>query len=495
MLQERFNQLDIDRSGVLSRAEECAKLTLPYIFPEEGTDINTDLYTPHQSVGARGVNNLASKLLLTLFPPDGGFFTLSLDEAVKVQLDKQQIETVEEILAIVETAILKYINTIPNLRSTLFEVLKHLIITGNAAIWLTTEGIKMYNLRDFVVVRDKSDNLVELILRETIDIDVLPENIQKELLKKTPSAVEFDEDNPQATLYTAFVRKGKNQWETWQEIEGIEVPNSRQTLNKLPVFVLRWTNTEYGRGLVEQHLGDLRTLEKLTQAITEGSLMAAKTVFMVDPSGFTNPTELANAENGDIIEGRAQEVSVLQLQKYPDFQIAYQKAVDLEQRLNQIFLIFAPRQAERVTAEEIRRITEQLEQLLGGVYTLLTEELQKPFIEYVYNLLEKRGEIPKMPRDDIKIVITTGFEVLSRTAQLNKLALLLQMIGPIPEAIQMINWDNYLKQVLNNLNINPKGLVKTQEQLIAEQQALLQQQLAVQAGQAAIQQAVNNQNA
>ena len=72
MLRQRFEHLDNSRSGLKAIAEECSKLTIRYIFPPEGTDFNTELGTPYQSVGSRGVNNLASKLLTTILPPDGG---------------------------------------------------------------------------------------------------------------------------------------------------------------------------------------------------------------------------------------------------------------------------------------------------------------------------------------------------------------------------------------------------------------------------------------
>jgi hypothetical protein len=149
-----------------------------------------------------------------------------------------------------------------------------------------------------------------------------------------------------------------------------------------------------------------------------------------------------------------------------------------------VFLIFQPRQAERVTAEEIRRLTEELESLLGGVYSLLSEELQKPLVKTVYEKLKKEGKIPPFP-DDIKLVITTGFEALSKTAALNKLFTLLQAIAPIQEAWQYVNWSEYLSRILQSLNIDPKGLTKSDEQLMAEQEELMRQQAMLQQTQVA----------
>ena len=65
---------------------------------------SNDLYQPYQSVGSRGVNNLASKLLLLLFPPNSPFFRLSVDSETKKELVNQPgLKTkIEETLANIE---------------------------------------------------------------------------------------------------------------------------------------------------------------------------------------------------------------------------------------------------------------------------------------------------------------------------------------------------------------------------------------------------------
>ena len=55
-------------------------------------------------------------------------------------------------------------------------------------------------------------------------------------------------------------------------------------------------------------MGDLRTLEALSKALTEGSLISAKAIFLVNPVGTTNAKKLAKAANGDIIEGNPNDV-------------------------------------------------------------------------------------------------------------------------------------------------------------------------------------------
>ena len=74
-LSKLYEKLSAKRDNFVDRAEECAELTLPAIMPYDGFGDSNTLYTPFQSVGARGVNNLASKLLLLLLPPNAPFFS------------------------------------------------------------------------------------------------------------------------------------------------------------------------------------------------------------------------------------------------------------------------------------------------------------------------------------------------------------------------------------------------------------------------------------
>lgn len=63
-----YDRLEQSRQPYVTRAEENAKYTIPSIFPKASDNNYTDYITPYQSVGSRGVNNLASKLMLALLP-------------------------------------------------------------------------------------------------------------------------------------------------------------------------------------------------------------------------------------------------------------------------------------------------------------------------------------------------------------------------------------------------------------------------------------------
>ncbi len=71
---------------------------------------------------------------------------------------------------------------------------------------------------------------------------------------------------------------------------------SKAPVDANPWLVLRFNHVDgevYGRGRVEEFLGDLKSLEALSQAMVEGSAAAAKIVFTVNPSSTTKPSTLA----------------------------------------------------------------------------------------------------------------------------------------------------------------------------------------------------------
>ena len=67
----RYDELCSERTQFLDEARQASELTLPYLIRghEESYIGMKQLKTPWQSVGAKGVVTLASKLMLALLPP------------------------------------------------------------------------------------------------------------------------------------------------------------------------------------------------------------------------------------------------------------------------------------------------------------------------------------------------------------------------------------------------------------------------------------------
>lgn len=261
-------------------------------------------------------------------------------------------------------------------------------------------------------------------------------------------------------------------------------------LDRCPFIALRGNRIDgedYGRGYVEEYLGDLKSLEGLSRAIVEGSVAAAKVLFLINPNGTTRAKTLAESPNGAIREGNAEDVTVLQLQKFNDFRIAYEQMGRIEERLSYAFLLNSSiqRNAERVTAEEVRFMARELEDALGGLYSILAQEFQLPYVRRKIHQMEKVKKLPSLPRDSIKPMIITGLEALGRGHDLNKLDVfitgLANTLGPEILA-QYMNLDDYIARRATAIGIDTKGLIKTKEEIAAAQQAAQQQTMLSQFG-------------
>jgi hypothetical protein len=482
-----YTALEGKRYQYLDRGRTCSKLTLPYILPDDGFGAHSRLETPFASVGARGVNNLASKLLLALLPPNAPFFRLNVDDfALKAEgAPDELISSVETSLQQVEESIMDEVSR-ETYRTALHEALKHLIITGNALVYIPDSGgMRVFHLDRYVVDRDPMGNILHIATKETISKTALsPEMLQ--VISSEGGKVDDD-----FNLYTAICRR-ENGWEVYQDINGVRIPESEGffPLDKSPYIALRFTRIDgesYGRGYVEEYLGDIQSLEGLTRAIVEGSSASAKVLFMVNPNGTTRARSLAESPNGAIVQGNASDVSVLQVQKHNDFRVAQSTMEAIKERLGQAFLLTSGtvRNAERVTAEEIRMLSMELENALGGVYSLFSTELSMPMVNRLMDIMNKKKKLPKIPKDVINPVIITGVEALGRGNDLQKLDMFLggvaQMFGP-QVVQQYINPSEYLKRRATSLGIKTAGLVKSEEQLAQESQQAMQAQMVQQLG-------------
>ena len=174
-------------------------------------------------------------------------------------------------------------------------------------------------------------------------------------------------------------------------------------------------------------------------------------------------------------------MTVLQMQKYNDFRVALDMIGDIKERLNYAFLLTEAsiRRAERVTAEEVRLVSAAIENQLGSLYSLMSQELQLPLLNRIMDRMSKKGRHPEQPAKYIKPAIVAGMDALGRGTDLAKLDTFVQGLGQVlgPESINThINVSEYLRRRATALNVDIEGLVKTEEEISQEQQAMMANQ-------------------
>lgn len=511
----RYHALSADRQQFLDSARECAKLTLPYLIVESGQTKGGQLPIPWQSVGAKGVNVLAAKLMLSLFPVNTSFFKLQINDAELMALPELTPEVRSEVdlsLSKLEKIIHQQISESSD-RVLLHQAMKHLVVTGNALVFVGKKALKVYPLDRYVVNRDGDGNCVEIITLEQIHRTLLPAEFQKPLAEdgepkdsNSPGAdgprygvatgsgsSSFDE----ADVYT-WAKLQDGQWKWYQEVDGKPIPGSTSTSPKniTPWLPLRFNVAEngedYGRGRVEEFLGDLTSLEGLMRAMVEGSAAAAKVIFTVSPSASTKPQSLARASNGAIIQGRPDDVGVIQVGKTADFRTVQEMIRDLTSRLADAFLILNPRQSERTTATEIAAIQQELNEQLGGIFGNLTTELLYPYLMRKMHLLQRAKSVPALPKGLVMPTVVAGLNGIGRGQERQALIEFLQTVGQAmgPEALaQYINPTEFLKRLAASSGIDTLNLIKdasTMEQETNQmKQDMAQQSLMNQMGQIA----------
>ena len=485
--QSRYEALSSDRNQFLQSAIDASKLTLPYLIKQdEDNSSHKTLVNPYQSVGAKGVVTLASKLMLALLPPQTSFFKLQLDETslMNEDIDPKIRSELDLSFSRIERTMMESIAASDD-RVVVHQALKHLVVAGNALIYMAKDKLKLYPLNRFVVDRDGLGNVIEIVTKERINKKIV-EDLFPQLKSMHVNSDESYAGTGQANqcdVYT-HIKRDNNRFVWHQEVYGKLIPKSqgKAPIDTNPWLALRFNtvdNEAYGRGRVEEFIGDLKSLDALSQAIIEGSAAAAKVVFTVSPSATTKPSTLAKAGNGAIVQGRPDDIGVVQVGKTADFGTAYQMIQQLERRIAEAFLILQVRNSERTTAEEVRMTQMELEQQLGGLFSLLTVDFLVPYLNRKLSVAQKSGDIPRIPSNLVKPTIVAGVNALGRGQDRESLGMFMQTIAQTmgPEAIvKYINPEEVIKRLAASQGIDVLNLVRSMDELQQKEDQAMEQQ-------------------
>lgn len=480
----------------MKRARRAAQLTVPYLFPAEGTSGSSDFVEPNQGLGARGVRFLASKLSQSLFPINAPFFKYEIDDIALQDLTKATDKRgeIEKALSARERAVLSEMNG-SMFRPISFEACRQLVIAGNYLIFIPKKGKpRGFRLSSYVVNRDPAGNLLDMVIKEEVARAALSEDIKA----KINAATQEGPRDAKVDVYTKITLDDEtNSYIVTQEIDDVEIDgdySGSYPRDKLPWIPLRFTYVEgedYGRGFVDEYIGDLNSLDVLTEALRDGTVQGAKVIWIVNPNSTISVRKLSEAENGAFVQGDINSVMPLRLDKQADFAVAERFIEQLTERLSFAFLLntSVQRKGERVTAEEIRYMAGELDQGLGGVYSLLAEEFQLPVAKLYEIRMEFVRKVPPLPKEITSTTIVTGLDALGRGNDLQNLDSFIAGAAQIggPEAIgRYVNLGEYFKRRGAALGIDMGGLIRTDEEIQQADAAAAQQQMIQQLGPQAI---------
>jgi hypothetical protein len=484
-----------ERQCFLDEAYRSSKLTLPSLIPDNQDIINRSpgvtLAKPFQSLGARGVNNLASKLLLTLLPPTAPFMKYELAGEAKVEAEEssEDLAGLKSKLAVREMLIQSEVD-LQGIRSKGFQVLKHELVAGNVMTYSDPDegGLQVFPLNSYTAKRDGRGQLLDLIYVEKLDrmgifderiLDILRDSVEE-------TKTEADEADKPVLLFTRVMRTGKDSFESYQEVNGMEVEGSRDTHKQrtLPWLVLRLNGIDgedYGHGFVEEYRGDLTTYEQMSRDMRFASANAAKVVWRVSPNSPVDFEAFANLDNGAGFSAEDGDVAAIRLDKGGDMNVVNVQISELKQSLSADFLLNSSfqREQERVTAEEIRRMAEELEDTLGGLFSLMSQEFQLPLALLLEEFLIKHDStFKRLPEGTVKVGVVTGLAAIGRGQELNRLLVGVKTVAEadaaIPGVARFIKPENLSTRIWTGSGVDTEGLLYTAEEVAEQDQAAQQ---------------------
>ena len=144
--RNEYNNLSTNREQFLNIAYDCAELTIPTLLMRDEMTPYAQFKTPWQSVGAKGVVTLSSKLMLGLLPPSTSFFKLQLDDSkLGIEIPPEAKSEMDLSFAKIERMIMDSIAASTD-RVQIFSAIKHLVVTGNSLVYMGKDGMKVYPL-------------------------------------------------------------------------------------------------------------------------------------------------------------------------------------------------------------------------------------------------------------------------------------------------------------------------------------------------------------
>lgn len=480
---------------VITKCERYAHWTLPQLmanFSETRGTHSIVVERDYQEIGALLVNHLASKLAGLLFPSNRPFYRIDPSDEFVQTAEQAGVKKTELSAALARLEMESCQNLFMNASyNQLVTLLKHLIITGNAVLYRDSEDKKCstYGLQSFGVRRDGKGRVVDSIIREFTYVESLDLDIQDAL--KGVNKSKYSRPEQQVEVYTRIqrqkVRGSRAICVVTQEVDTLPVGvPSTYPEHLCPWQFPTWNliaGEHYGRGMVEDYAGGFARLSDLSESHALYAVEVMRVVHLVGAGSGTDIDDLANAETGEYIRGDAQSVGAHEAGDARKLEQIQTIITEVFQRLARAFMYSAnTRDAERVTAYELRQQAIEAENALGGVYSSLAESIQVP-LAHILMFEAKPSTLDSLIRNDMRLDIMAGIPALGRASDVQNLVLAVQEAATVvPALAQMQQLDPRvdIKKVMDMIyegrSVDVERIYKEQDVLDAEAQAMAQQQ-------------------
>lgn len=460
------------------------QLDLEAVQPDEGS---SDL--PNSAI-----ENFNAKLQKTLFPDNRAFFAFNAPEEAKIQSGADKTEINRNL----ETAISAIMTLLRDkgIYSILPKIFENGTVIGNGLVFLGYKKEDMAQFispADFVWRRTASGIVKEIIVREVIALEDITDKKLREVLE---NEIGYDleryktETNNLSTLprsiqkYTYIYLEENGTQVISQYVGKFKVGKEIRRSNKEPIFLPLCPElplkAQYGIGKVKGAVSSILQIRSASKTWARHNSLISDLKIGVAPSAANAIKAMAKQRTSNhVVLNDAKDMQLMPWGNVnmSSVEMSYENA---KQDLSRIFLMQqgVTRQAERVTAEEIRRNAEELNAAHSNLISAYEIQLQEPLVRYALYHLDienDAGDKIKDALEDLDVKLLTGTEAIGRVSQSDNVTTMLQeasLLGGVPEPIlRHLKVNNILNILSQGRGLPTDEVVKSKKELQAEQEA------------------------
>ena len=491
-----FTDLDNKRSSHKEIWDLCAKYTLPQIYLEDSvreSGVEPEDLVIGDSIGAESLNNFISQLSKIVFPIQGAFFRVDKKRGDTPNIDSLSETQQRDVYRKLEENAMEALY-IRGLHAQKFMLLAQLIGLGDVVFKIPRERqseMQVYDMNDAVIKRTRNGRLADLIIKENTEHRFLSDKAKRTLQLKGKKV--YKEEDILA-LYTHVRLNSNNKFEVHMSVEDISLDTGlnfyacdKCEYNVASITLKRGSN--HGTGIVQQYLPLIHKANVYADTNTDIAVAGSLVNWAIKPNAAIRPEEFAEREQGQPFAVNPDDIKAIVADVGNHLQITSLQYQAIVNTLQRVFLLpqAVQRDAERVTAQEIRMVAAKIEEQHSGLYAQIAERLQRPMAVIGLDMVDDEDLI--MYKDEVEVKVVTAMEAQSRGMELDNM---LASLGDAtifnsvpPQVAERIKIENVMSTIFNNRNVDAPAYIKSTEEFNAEQQEMANREAEAQAAQQA----------
>ncbi len=261
--------------------------------------------------------------------------------------------------------------------------------------------------------------------------------------------------------------------------------------NTFPYAIPRWTKIsgeKYGRSPAMKSLPDIKMINQMMKVTIRSAQKTVDPPLMAPDDGVMGPVRTSPGAINYYRAGTQDRIEPLLTGARIDF--GFQIMEDVRTRIRSAFFIdqLQLREGPQMTATEVMQRTEEQLRLLAPILGRQHNELLKPLINRVFDILLKRGQLPDIPQAlsgiNLEVQYSSMIARAQKTAELESLNRLFTIGAPIFQVDQTVvdnlNSDAAIRYIANTLSL-PHEIMREEKEVKKLRESRAQQAQAAQA--------------